>query len=547
MFNAESGRIGEDADLERKMKDRASRLLSVALISILAASGAADIPHLRKHGAATQLVVKDQPFLILGGELNNSSSSSITHMAPIWKRMADSNLNTLLVPLAWDIVEPKEGQFDFTLPDGLIRDAHKNRLHIVFLWLASWKNGMSSYMPLWVKEQYKRFPRVRRKDGSPTEILSTLGEESWKADAKAFAAVMRHIRAVDSRNQTVVMMQVENEVGVLGDSRDRSPAADAAFAGPVPQALLDRLQKGTVPELHARWVEAGSKTTGAWEEVFGVGQAADEAFMAWNYSRYVDHVAEAGKAEYPIPMYVNAWLNEGGAKPGDYPSGCPESHVIDIWQVGAPHIDLLAPDLYASNFTERCQLYTRQGNPLFIPEMSTNEGGARNVFYAIGEKLAIGTSPFGIDRTTPDAPIAKSYALLSQIAPALLENAGQDRTVGFIIDTNHPRIDRDMGGYHVEISLDSIFGHTASLGYGIVIATGDGQYLGAGSGFRVMFKPIGPGPSHGGIGSIEEGRFVDGKWIPDRRLNGDESDQGWSWRFSSFGSTVEKCQAYRYD
>jgi beta-galactosidase GanA len=527
-----------------------SKLLLVFSVALVISAGHAkseDGPHLRKQGDATQLVVEGKPFLILGGELNNSSSSSIAHMAPIWKRMADSNVNTLLVPLAWDIVEPKEGQFDFSLPDGLIRDARKNKLHIVFLWLASWKNGMSSYMPLWVKEDYKRFPRVRRKDGSPAEILSTLDADNWTADGKAFAAVMHHIRQADARDQTVIMMQVENEMGVLSDSRDRSESADAAFKGTVPAELIARLQKGSVPELNDRWMAAGGKTSGSWEEVFGPGAATDEAFMAWNYARYADHVAAAGKAEYPIPMYVNAWLNEGNAKPGDYPSGCPEARVMDIWQVGAPHIDLLAPDLYAANFSERCQLYTRQGNPLFIPEMSTNEDGARNVFYAIGAKNAIGTSPFGIDRTTPDSPIAKSYRMLAQIAPALLEHEGLGQTVGFVIDTGHPKLERDMGGYHVEISLDSVFGRTASLGYGIVFATGDGQYLGAGQGFRVMFKPIGPGPAHAGIGSVEEGKFVDGKWVLDRRLNGDDTDQGWSWRFSSFGLNVEKCQAYRYD
>jgi beta-galactosidase GanA len=527
----------------------------VRLIVILAVLGlisvgtaqAAECPHLQKQNGTTQLIVKGRPFLLLGGELNNSTSSSVAYMEPIWKRMSDSHLNTLLVPLAWDIVEPAEGKFDFSVLDGLVHDARRNHLHIVFLWLASWKNGMSSYMPLWVKKQFTRFPRVQRKDGSPTEILSTLGESNSDADAHAFAKVMRHVKEIDSRDQTVVMMQVENEVGILGDSRDRSAAAEAAFAGPVPQPLIERLEKGTVPELHALWAKAGSKTSGSWQEVFGPGSATDEAFMAWNYSRYVDKVAAAGKAEYPIPMYANAWLNEPNAKPGDYPSGCPESHVMDIWLAGAPHLDMLCPDLYAANFTERCQLYTRESNPLFIPEMNTDEGGARNVFYAIGEKYAIGTSPFGIDRTTPTSPIARSYGLLSQVAPALLESETSGNAIGFVLDHDHPEEDRVMGGYQVQVSLDSIFGHTASLGYGLVMATAEGQFLGAGAGFRVMFKPATPGPSRAGIGSVEEGRFENDRWVPGRRLNGDETDQGWSWRFSSFAPGISKCVVYRYE
>ena len=125
----------------------------------------------------------------------------------------------------------------------MIQEARRNNLHIVFLWLASWKNGMSSYAPLWVKQNTQRFPRVIEKDGNPVEILSPLGRDSIEADARAFAAVMRHIREVDGEAHTVLMMQVENEVGVLGDSRDRSPAANRAFDGQVPKELMTYLQQ----------------------------------------------------------------------------------------------------------------------------------------------------------------------------------------------------------------------------------------------------------------------------------------------------------------
>ena len=525
-------------------------MLTTLLLSLtLIGKQNAFLPHLQKRGDAVQLMTRGKPFLILGGELHNSSSSSLGYMAPIWKRMSDSHLNTLLVPLPWDMVERKEGHFDFTLVDDLIGKARENKLHIVFLWLASWKNGMSSYLPLWVKEDYSRFPRLRRKDGSPAEVLSTLSENNWRADARAFAAVMRHIRKVDEKDQTVLMMQVENEVGVLGDSRDRSQLANSAYREPVPQALIDRLKAGVVPELRRNWIAAGSKDSGTWEDVFGPGTRTEEIFMAWHYACYVDQVAAAGKAEYPIPMYANAWLNEANAVPGDYPSGCPESHVMDVWQVGAPHLDMLCPDLYASNFAERCQLFTRQSNPLFIPEMNSSEDGARNVFYAIGTHQAIGTSPFGIDNTTPDSPISKSYAMLSRIAPAILDAEISGDTVGFFLDKDHPKIEKVMGDYRLEISLDSVFGRTATLGYGVVVATKEaGQYLGVGSGFRVMFKPLKPGPPYAGIGWVEEGRFENEKWVAGRHLNGDETDQGWSWRFASYGpQNVEKCTVYRYN
>jgi hypothetical protein len=244
-------------------------------------------------------------------------------------------------------------------------------------------------------------------------------------------------------------------------------------------------------------------------------------------------------------MYVNAWLNEGNAKPGDYPSGCPESHVMDIWQAGAPHIDMLCPDLYASNFAERCQLYTRQANPLFIPEMQGSEVGAQNAFVAFGSYNAIGTSPFGIDRSQPDAPIGKTYQVMSGIAPFILDHPGQ--SVGFVLDAEHPRETATLGGYTLDITLDSLFGRSSTEGCGLIVATGDGEFVGAGSGFRVAFRPTTPGPLYAGIGTVDEMILVDGKWTQGRRLNGDETDQGWGWRFSGSQNSVLKCKVYRYD
>lgn len=497
------------------------------------------------------MVVDGKPFLMLGGELSNSNSSSRDYMTKIWTHMNDLHANTVMMPVSWEQIEPQEGTFDFSLVDGLLQDARAHNLHLVILWLASWKNGMSSYQPLWVKKDYKRFPRAAHQDGTPMQVMSTLSENNRKADASAFGALLRHLRNFDQHDHTVLMAQVENEVGILGDSRDRSEAANKAFSGQVPKALMQHLttnDKDLVPEFRAKWVAAGHKSSGTWEEVFGTGPSTDEIFMAWNYARYVDHVAAAGKAAYPIPLYANAWLNDPmDSKPGNYPSGCPESHVMDVWQAGAPHLDLLAPDLYAGNFEERCQLYTRRGNTLFMPEMNSDAGGARNIFLAIGRYNAIGTSPFGIDHTPSDGSFSRSYDVLGQIAPIFLAHQGKGETSGFVIDSDHPRVTSKMGDYEVEVSLDSVFGRTASLGYGIVIQTGPNEFLGTGSGFRVAFHPLTPGPKYGGIGTVYEGTFRDGQWIPGRRLNGDETDQGSGWRFSSFGLSIEKCIVYRYE
>ncbi|MGH9621962.1 MAG: beta-galactosidase, partial [Bryobacteraceae bacterium] len=266
----------------------------------------AGIPHLEKHGTATQLIVNGKPLLMLGAEVHNSSGSSLDYMRTVWPRLAAIPLNTVFVPVYWELLEPKEGQFDFSLVDGLIHQARRNHLHIVFLWFGSWKNGLSSYPPLWVKKDTKRFPRVIEKGGKEAEILSTFGKNTLEADKTAFAALMRHIREVDGQAHTVLMMQVENEVGVLGDSRDRSPAANQAFNGAVPAKLLNYIQQhknSLFPQFKKIWDAAGDKTSGTWSEVFGSN--ADEMFMAWHYGLYVNQVAAAGKAQYPVPMYAN--------------------------------------------------------------------------------------------------------------------------------------------------------------------------------------------------------------------------------------------------
>ncbi len=509
-------------------------------------------PHLQKQGTATQLIVDERPFLVLGGELHNSSSSNIDYMNPIWKRMVGMHFNTVLAGVSWELIEPEEGKFDFRLVDGLIDGARQNHLRLVFLWFGSWKNGMSSYMPLWVKKDYKRFGRVQLQDGKSVEVLSTLIRANQEADAKAFAALMRHIREADSRDHTVIMIQVENEVGVLGDSRDRSPEANKAFAQPVPQRLIDALSKnkdGLYPDFRKRWEAAGYRTTGTWEQVFGPGPETDEIFMAWNYANYVNKVAAAGKAEYPIPMFANTWLSSPDQKPGKWPSGGPLPHVMDVWRAAGSQLDMLTPDIYQRNFAEWCRRYTHAGNQLFIPEMMRDAVGARNVFYAIGQHDGIGTSPFAVDSMTDweTAPLAKSYRVLEQLAPLILEHQGKGEMTGFLLDKEHPSAKAEMGGYELDIRIDSIFGFTATSGHGLIIATAPGEFVGVGTGFSVAFTPKTPGPKLAGIGSVDEGTFAGGKWVAGRRLNGDESDQGQHWRFSPRELSIERCVVYRYE
>jgi len=524
------------------------------------------------------MIVDGKPFLMLAGELRNSTTSSLEFMKPVWSKLVALHLNTVLAAVQWELMEPKEGQFDFTLVDAQIRAAQSNNLRLVFLWFGSWKNGASSYPPIWVKGDVDRFPRARRRDGTSTDTLSTLSPANLNADSRAFAALMRHVKETDSSHR-VIMIQVENEVGFLGDTRDRSEAADKAFTEPVPKELLDYMtshRDALYPEFRQAWESAGAKTSGTWEQVFGKTTYTDEIFMAWNYARYVGRVAAAGKAEYPVPMYVNTWCSMGGQTPGTYPSGGPLPHVADLWKVGAPAIDFRSPDLHSLNFSDWVNWYHKADFPLFIPE-AFHATGHYNIFYVFGQHDGIGFSPFGIDelfftmepgmteelerRFSPnsiddllftgpartrielsDLPLARSYDTIARLTPLILENQGKGKMAGAVVIADEPPQKIALGNYVLTVSYASGRRDPVPVPPGVpapapapyripdragvlFIAVGPDEYIAASSGpVNVRFSPNTPGAPIAGIDSIEEGTFVDGRWVPGRRLNGDESD-----------------------
>lgn len=530
------------------------RLFALPVLSLLCAVAVAQAqsaaPHLENRGSATQLIVDGKPFLILSGELHNSSSSSLDYMKPLWPKLVDLGLNTVVTPLSWELVEPEEGKYDFALVDGLLAQARQANEKIVFLWLASWKNGMSSYAPAWVKRDTKRFPRVAEK-GKEVEILSPAGNATRDADARAFEALMRHIKEADGQQHTVLMMQVENEVGVLGDTRDHSDAANLAFGSAVPIELTQYLSahRDTLyPDLRARWEAQGDKTSGTWAEVFGNTPRADEIFMAWHYARFIQAVTARGKAAYNIPMYVNTWLAGDDATPGQYPSGCPEPWVVDIWKAAGSAIDFYSPDLYSNDFIGWSRRYHRDGNPLFMPETRGGDRGAANVFYALGEEAGFGFSPFGIeDEDLGKTELTASYNALAGATPLIAAHQAAGDIHGFLLTGEHPSVDFAINGVTLHVSLDSIFGSETASGFGLVMATGKDEFLGIGRGFRVSFAANNAGGEQVGIASIDEGRFENGKWIAGRRLNGDENDQGQFWRFDPRQVRTETAKLYWFN
>lgn len=528
------------------------------------------LPHLRKQGTATQLVVDGKPFIILGGELGNSTSSSLEYMRPIWPKLVSLNLNTVLVPVYWELIEPAEGKFDFTLVDGLIQEARRHQLRLVPLWFGSWKNSISCYVPAWVKTNQRRFPRSQDATGRSIEILSAFSNENVEADARAFAALMRHLREVDGSEHTVVMMQVENEIGMIPDSRDRSAVAERLFKQAVPADLMKYLiehKDSLAPEFRAQWGAAAFRTRGSWEEIFGQGPRTDEIFMAWYFARYTNEVARRGAAEYKLPMYVNAALIRPGHQPGQYPSAGPLPHLMDVWRAGAPAIDFLSPDIYFTNFAEWARRYRQSDNPLFVPEASPNPASAVNALYAFGELDALGFSPFAIESVEHPVSslITASFGVLQQLTPLILEHQGKNEMAGVLPEGPEQRAPQRvrLGGYALNVSYErerpatypgqnpgSNLGQNPQVSDGIagglIIATAPDEFVIAGTGLVVTFETAPPSDAIVGILSAQEGKFASSEWVGGRWLNGDQTNQGRHMRLPAGRFDIQRVKLYRY-
>ncbi|PVM92722.1 GH35 family beta-galactosidase [Caulobacter endophyticus] len=543
-----------------------SRLATfLAALSLAGAAGAAaqDAPHFRKQGAATQLIVDGKPLLILGGELGNSTSSDLNYLNGYWPTLKTIGLNTVIATLEWDMIEPKEGVYDFASVEGLIKQAEANDVKLVLLWLAAWKNSTSSYAPPYIKHGWQKYAKAQDDKGTPVDILSAFDPDTLKADQRAFAALMAHIKAVD-KNHTVVMMQVENEIGMLPVVRDYSPQAQAAYKGKVPKALTDYLQKnkaGLHPFVRDAWTANGSKTAGTWTEVFGAGPVGEEIFQGWGYAVFTDALTKAGKAAYDLPMYINGALNAPDQKPGEYPSGGPIPHMFDIWKAGAPAVDLIGMDIYYPNYVHWADQFRRADNPVFVPEANRagqiDAGG--NAFYTLGELDGIGFSPFHIE-TLPNPethPLTGAYRVLGQIGPLVLANQGKGTMRGFkaplsyegVVDET-PRI-FELGGYKISASMvDSRTPkdtQTIPAHGGLIIQTGKDEFLVAGRGVILRFADADPKSGYRvGLEQVVDGEFVNGQWVPGRWLNGDESGQGRYLRMPPEKFGIQKLKVYRY-
>ncbi len=525
------------------MRSRPALVLPLAALALAfhPALRAAEAPRLVEKDGRHALLVDGQPYLVLGAQINNSSSWPET-LSKVWPALEALHANTAEAPVYWEQMEARPGVFDFSTVDALLQGAREHHLHLILLWFGTWKNGNMHYAPEWVKTDPARYPRMINASGQPIDVLSANSTVNRDADQHAFAALMRHLKEADSTEHTVVMIQVENESGGIGAARDFSPASEKEFQGQAPADLLKALHK----------------PKGSWREVFR-GEA-DEVFQAYFQSRYVNAVAAAGKAEFAIPMYCNVWLSYPPAElperqapnPGiGYPSGGPTQNRLDLWKAMAPAIDLIGPDIYSDDpafYNSILHIYARPDNALWIPETGSGDSFAKFFFSALGDG-AIGFSPFGVDHTswtyaTGEGPKshAENYALIAPMDREIARLNFDGKLKTAVEEAGSLQQEVDFGDWKATVSFGFPQpdgrrppGTSDHHGRALIAQLGPGEFLVTGVDASVAFHQPGMLPGiRAQILRAEEGFYEGHNWHFVRLWNGDQTDRGLNFKQGNY-------------
>jgi len=525
------------ATIQIKMKKITILSLAFFLVTIGKTFSQVDknpIPVIIEKNDRHALLVDGKPFLILGGQAHNSSGWPAM-LPQLWLAVEKLHANTLEVPIYWEQIEPQPNKFDFSIVDTLLTQARLHKVHLVLLWFATWKNGSNHYMPEWMKRDAPKYPNVTGKNGQQIDSPSPHAKATLDADINAFTAIMKYLKKADTQH-TVIMMQVENESGTWGSVRNYSPLAQKQFEGTVPAELLK-------PEV-LKALNRPANASGTWQQVFG--DDADEYFHAWSVAKFVGQVAAAGKAIYPLPLYVNAALRDPLTNPKatNYESGGPTDNVIPIWKAAAPAIDLLAPDIYLSG-SERVlkviDLYSRPDNTLFVPEAGLIPDNAKYLYDVIAHG-GIGFSPFGIDDDGQGkkpaeiaeklAPFAQEYAAAAPMMRELATWAFEGKIKAVVEHEDQAKQTIDLGAWQTVVTFGNrihgqIKANAQPNGKLMIVQLSDNKFILIGTQCSVTFKPTGANTDKAWqYLKVEEGYYKNGVFKALRILNGDETDWG---------------------
>ncbi len=495
-----------------------------------AAKPTSPLPQLVEKDGRFALMVDGQPYLMLGAQVNNSSAWP-SMLPKVWPTVQRIAINTLEVPIYWEQFEPEQGKFDPSILHTLLDQARTHHVHLVLLWFGLFKNGSDHYTPPFIKLDEKDVPHVTAANGRKVDSPVSWSQVALNADRAAFVELMRDLKAADPQH-TVLMVQVENEAGTWGSVRDYSPTAQKLFAEQVPSELIQSMHK----------------QPGTWQQVFG--DTADESFQAWGIAHYINQIAEAGKAVYPLPMYVNVVTRDPfHPSPGSWASGGATDAMIPLWKAAAPSINILAPDLYTPGYnvyTKLLDIYDRPDNAMFVPETGNAPEYARYLFAVIGHG-GIGFSTFGMDATgysnaplgaakiddATTAPFSLVYSIFGPMDRVIAQLNFEGKLQAVSEDPAVHTQTLNFGAWKANISYglpqfgsgQKAPGNKTPEGGAMVAALGPDEFLVTAIHARVDFEPATEGAQRQFV-RVEEGTYINGVWHFLRLWNGDQSDYG---------------------
>lgn len=490
------------------------------------------LPRIESLNGLNTLFVNDEPFILLGGEIHNSSASNLSFFDnEVLPYLNNMNMNSIVVPIYWECFEPIENKYDTTLIDGIIERARLSNLKLVFLWFGLWKNAESMYVPQWIKQDQEKYFLARKINGEPINTISPLCEAAIEKDAKAYKKLMNHIKSFDKNEYTVVMMQVENEIGLLGTERDYGVVAEKLFYSEIPKEVAEEFN-----------------VSGNWENAFG--ENAGEYFSAYYFAKAVEKITVAGKKEYDIPHYANAWLEQYPWRAGTYPSGGPIMKVQKMWNLVAPSIEFLAPDIYVPYVPRVLDEYSKNGNTLFVPEVRKDSVASTYALYTIFGCNGIGFSPFGIEELQMESEkidkipvevfmaldidpsafdvegsakyLSKTYGIIEQLKPLYFKLRNTKNLKAFVRKNSDELGDLlKFDDFDIVIKYSRKTQKQPESG-GVIFRISDDEFYIVGMKFSFQFLPKFGDNSKFNYLVAEDGEFVDGNWVSSKILNGDE-------------------------